>query len=116
MILASSGHSYFFFLMIRRPPRSTLFPYTTLFRSSAEAEPRRLTAACSTRQTESRRRPAAQLPRLAAREPARLRVRSEEHTSELQSRQYLVCRLLLEKKKNACSHITTNKYIHISST
>src|SRR6476620_11885396 len=69
----------FFFLMIRRPPRSTLFPYTTLFRSPAG------------------------LPVVG---PRAMRVfaghagwRSEEHTSELQSRQYLVCRLLLEKKK-----------------
>src|SRR6476620_12405561 len=71
---------FFFFLMIRRPPRSTLFPYTTLFRSNPRAG------------------------RLADRDQAagdeRRRVRSEEHTSELQSRQYLVCRLLLEKKKN----------------
>src|SRR6266436_8228956 len=68
----------FFFLMIRRPPRSTLFPYTTLFRS----KPRPTCArACRLRPT----RPA--------------RCRSEEHTSELQSRLHLVCRLLLEKKK-----------------
>src|SRR5476651_1876710 len=71
---------FFFFLMIRRPPRSTLFPYTTLFRS----RPRRL------------RRSAGR----AARPGPHGRRRSEEHTSELQSRQYLVCRLLLEKKKN----------------
>src|SRR5581483_12382619 len=69
---------FFFFLMIRRPPRSTLFPYTTLFRSPAPCRPRwagrpwPMTCRCR---------------------------RSEEHTSELQSRQYLVCRLLLEKKK-----------------
>src|SRR5438445_7648286 len=71
--------------MIRRPPRSTLFPYTTLFRS-VQPRPRR----------------AAPLHRLAAVRPALdgLVGRSEEHTSELQSRQYLVCRLLLEKKKN----------------
>src|SRR5258707_14181202 len=69
----------FFFLMIRRPPRSTLFPYTTLFRSgSPPSAPR-----CG---------PAPSPP--AGRSPPR----SEEHTSELQSRQYLVCRLLLEKK------------------
>src|SRR6266704_5718951 len=67
---------WFFFLMIRRPPRSTLFPYTTLFRS-----PRRWTA---------RGPPRAWDPRSG---------RSEEHTSELQSRFDLVCRLLLEKKK-----------------
>src|SRR5712675_2690004 len=80
----------FFFLMIRRPPRSTLFPYTTLSRS-----PRR---------PDGRRAPPAEeaLPRPAdppARAGSPLRRRSEEHTSELQSRLHLVCRLLLEKKK-----------------
>src|SRR3712207_6943590 len=82
----------FFFLMIRRPPISTLFPYTTLFRSfsgGAEAV---------------KRSPLRSLVTLARRwddPPRRARgERSEEHTSELQSRQYLVCRLLLEKKKN----------------
>src|SRR5438445_10250360 len=73
--------------MVRRPPRSTLFPYTTLFRSRTTA-PQRLTAgvpAC--------RAPTASRSTFATR-------RSEEHTSELQSRQYLVCRLLLEKKNN----------------
>src|SRR2546429_5974367 len=90
------GHlilSFFFFLMIRRPPRSTLFPYTTLFRS----------------------RPAHQRPGCRRdggpemrRGPEKRRDRSEEHTSELQSRLHLVCRLLLEKKKirrdaNRCS-------------
>src|SRR3989442_4015057 len=72
---------FFFFLMIRRPPRSTLFPYTTLFRS-ATAPP--LWSA-------HRAGPASA--------PGRVRGRSEEHTSELQSRPHLVCRLLLEKKK-----------------
>src|SRR5438309_8392099 len=72
--------SLFFFLMIRRPPRSTLFPYTTLFRSPCAG------AAPPTRP-----------PRLGRRR-ARAR-RSEEHTSELQSQFHLVCRLLLEKKK-----------------
>src|SRR3712207_7923196 len=74
--------------MIRRPPRSTLFPYTTLFRS------------CSTTFPELRRdlhlRGVAPAEQLAV---ERIESRSEEHTSELQSRQYLVCRLLLEKKK-----------------
>src|SRR5476651_2826726 len=70
----------FFFLMIRRPPRSTLFPYTTLFRSSGRSR-------CA-------RAMIAPTPSSAA-----AIARSEEHTSELQSRQYLVCRLLLEKKK-----------------
>src|SRR5215510_15672375 len=67
----------FFFLMIRRPPRSTLFPYTTLFRPRCSRCCRSPTSCCS---------PTAS--------------RSEEHTSELQSRGHLVCRLLLEKKKN----------------
>src|ERR1035437_10521236 len=70
--------SFFFFLMIRRPPRSTLFPYTTLFRSDLV----HFGHAHLVKQTSRVRRD-----------------RSEEHTSELQSRQYLVCRLLLEKKK-----------------
>src|ERR1035437_10797207 len=80
----------FFFLMIRRPPRSTLFPYTTLFRS------RRGTMDQWGRQIHA---------------SASLRPRSEEHTSELQSRQYLVCRLLLEKKK---THYTQIRRAHIS--
>src|SRR2546425_5254582 len=85
--------SFFFFLMIRRPPRSTLFPYTTLFRSHS-LDP-------------GRRDPPGGVPHGAERhplvgEPGRGRdrpQRSEEHTSELQSLAYLVCRLLLEKKK-----------------
>src|SRR3712207_8484389 len=88
----------FFFLMIRRPPRSTLFPYTTLFRS--RQTPRGRAPACR-----GSRRTAAQCAGVSRqrghprrrRAPA-ARPRSEEHTSELQSRQYLVCRLLLEKK------------------
>src|SRR2546430_12469954 len=75
----------FFFLMIRRPPRSTLFPYTTLFRSWA--------VGCSPG-----------IPRCSGELPVpspRWRWRSEEHTSELQSQSNLVCRLLLEKKKNS---------------
>src|SRR6266702_5187211 len=87
-----TSHFFFFFLMIRRPPRSTLFPYTTLFRS----RPRSSTATS---------------PRASSSwTPAR--PRSEEHTSELQSRGQLVCRLLLEKKKDK-SHIVT---IHIKKT
>src|SRR3712207_7884444 len=83
--------------MIRRPPRSTLFPYTTLFRSRP--------AAGHERRPDDGRRGAPEhgctRPALVARQRrrARLLLRSEEHTSELQSRQYLVCRLLLEKKK-----------------
>src|SRR2546425_4676870 len=77
---------FFFFLMIRRPPRSTLFPYTTLFRSSVERPVQNI--ACESRRCASNGWSA----------PSR-RQRSEEHTSELQSLAYLVCRLLLEKKK-----------------
>src|SRR3712207_6938955 len=86
-----------FFLMIRRPPRSTLFPYTTLFRSAhtiVRAASRSLMVASD---------PATPLSRIAISYGApsswMRESRSEEHTSELQSRQYLVCRLLLEKKK-----------------
>src|SRR3712207_7756551 len=97
--------------MIRRPPRSTLFPYTTLFRSFYERQ--------EAAEVRARRAPEARARRLARAEPSVQRTpgdparadrrrdapphhhlpRSEEHTSELQSRQYLVCRLLLEKKK-----------------
>src|SRR5437868_12643211 len=83
-VFAKSGVVSFFFLMIRRPPRSTLFPYTTLFRSSA-GDRHGSGAPC----------------RAAGASPSRIpRLRSEEHTSELQSRFDLVCRLLLEKKNN----------------
>src|SRR2546422_6959461 len=87
--------SFFFFLMIRRPPRSTLFPYTTLFRSDAEffaVVPHRGHPAGS-----SRRRLTQEGDGLL--HGAKRNQRSEEHTSELQSRLHLVCRLLLEKKK-----------------
>src|SRR3712207_8834014 len=95
----------FFFLMIRRPPRSTLFPYTTLFRSRADPgargpmRPDRLHG-----QTVTEHRVVADLvdlarPDVQPRRGLESHDRSEEHTSELQSRQYLVCRLLLEKKK-----------------
>src|SRR3712207_7084755 len=101
--------SVFFFLMIRRPPRSTLFPYTTLFRSGTE-EGREVLEQVDPgdplEDPEHHAGPPAEDPHP---EPggleehlqrAALEERSEEHTSELQSRQYLVCRLLLEKKKN----------------
>src|SRR3712207_7582308 len=96
----------FFFLMIRRPPRSTLFPYTTLFRSvvpqpaplSTEIEP---PCASTIARVIDSPRPVPGIASSFAREERKNRSnRSEEHTSELQSRQYLVCRLLLEKKKN----------------
>src|SRR2546429_6670111 len=89
--------------MIRRPPRSTLFPYTTLFRSPSASGPGLPS-----------RPPASKLPHSLAQEPKRFsspaaapNPRSEEHTSELQSRLHLVCRLLLEKKK---------KFAYISCT
>src|SRR5260221_4969130 len=81
----------FFFLMIRRPPRSTLFPYTTLFRSPRRHGPYLLDGPVRS----GEHRPA---PVLVG-HGARRGVRSEEHTSELQSHSDLVCRLLLEKKK-----------------
>src|SRR5216684_7879292 len=90
-----STSQFFFFLMIRRPPRSTLFPYTTLFRS----EP-----------------PRGKLLRaLTTLEPGERWLRSEEHTSELQSRLHLVCRLLLEKKKQQIRHnnIACKRHIHV---
>src|SRR2546430_12968641 len=77
--------------MIRRPPRSTLFPYTTLFRSAGPAARADRRAPCAGPCRRAARRP----PRSMARGPGR----SEEHTSELQSQSNLVCRLLLEKKK-----------------
>src|SRR2546429_4066594 len=86
----------FFFLMIRRPPRSTLFPYTTLFRSRV-ATPSRWTV-----QAPHWAMPQPNLVPVSpsvSRSTQRSGVRSEEHTSELQSRLHLVCRLLLEKKK-----------------
>src|SRR3712207_8255529 len=84
----------FFFLMIRRPPRSTLFPYTTLFRSRTQF--RTVTFALEPPEADlGLRRRIERFPFVPADEERR----SEEHTSELQSRQYLVCRLLLEKKK-----------------
>src|SRR3712207_7331393 len=87
--------------MIRRPPRSTLFPYTTLFRSSVSLV-RALSAVPDPRRRRGRRHGLQSILLLAVGAvlaAARSYARSEEHTSELQSRQYLVCRLLLEKKK-----------------
>src|SRR5438445_13398735 len=80
-------HGVLFFLMILRPPRSTLFPYTTLFRSADTYDDKYY----------------AKAPYRDPKGPEE--GRSEEHTSELQSRQYLVCRLLLEKKKSNRVHI-----------
>src|SRR6266508_4774086 len=80
-IFSLDSFFFFFFLMIRRPPRSTLFPYTTLFRSHSIV---------------------GRQPELRLLAWLYERVRSEEHTSELQSRGHIVCRLLLEKKKLTC--------------
>src|SRR3989442_8121048 len=88
--------------MIRRPPRSTLFPYTTLFRSLQRRGVDR-DLAIVRRPLVGRQAPPRRdrlLPRVALRRVPPARQRSEEHTSELQSRPHLVCRLLLEKKKN----------------
>src|SRR3712207_7673652 len=91
----------FFFLMIRRPPRSTLFPYTTLFRS-AVMRFRVIAVSQDVYNQWVRQQQTPPGAPGAAGDVARLGPgRSEEHTSELQSRQYLVCRLLLEKKKHA---------------
>src|SRR2546422_5788695 len=104
---------FFFFLMIRRPPRSTLFPYTTLFRSTARSRSsstrRRSEHRCRTRPACGRRRP-------RDGPEARARCRSEEHTSELQSRLHLVCRLLLEKKKNKPYKKTQDQRVEPPST
>src|SRR5438874_9795761 len=96
--------------MIRRPPRSTLFPYTTLFRSGAVVE------VFSSASTQPARvyTDAKGFYAVANLLPGRYFIRSEEHTSELQSRRDLVCRLLLEKKKKKKKHkkinmTTTNK-------
>src|SRR3712207_6876459 len=101
--------------MIRRPPRSTLFPYTTLFRSQGNIAPKPFARWRRAHRDPERRRTDGQRKRRGKRQTgglgrgpgARQRPRSEEHTSELQSRQYLVCRLLLEKKK---------KNIHIAQS
>src|SRR3712207_8107088 len=96
----------FFFVMIRRPPRSTLFPYPTLFRSPRRGRGEAARARADAQQVARGLRDAELLPRLPAHAIGRRRAgpepehRSEEHTSELQSRQYLVCRLLLAKKRS----------------
>src|SRR2546429_7207700 len=84
------AYVFFFFLMIRRPPRSTLFPYTTLFRSALE------NSVAYAKQRKAFGKVIADFAECLS--------RSEEHTSELQSRLHLVCRLLLEKKKNIANY------------
>src|SRR5258707_5955932 len=92
--------------MIRRPPRSTLFPYTTLFRSAGDHRRRRDRRRGDSREAQGADRQGRRLGRAAWRLSGV--PRSEEHTSELQSRQYLVCRLLLEKKNTAISRQDTH--------
>src|SRR3712207_7339719 len=108
-----SYHLLCFFLMIRRPPRSTLFPYTTLFRSKLRwiSSPRSTSYPTASRiaRTISTTAPMYCVG-VCCSQPGkngivRRELRSEEHTSELQSRQYLVCRLLLEKKKISKYHL-----------
>src|SRR2546427_9346855 len=102
---------FFFFLMIRRPPRSTLFPYTTLFRSLGAHVVRRADGKPGLRQASTAGRCHRERHAEIGHE------RSEEHTSELQSQSNLVCRLLLEKKKKKKSQCrttirTTSQMIH----
>src|SRR5438309_6202361 len=113
LVISTLASSYFFFLMNPRPPRSTLFPYTTLFRSRRHAS----------RRSERWRRPV--LGRSIQRqghtgsqhdERAGSGGRSEEHTSELQSQFHLVCRLLLEKKKKKSLHQRTNNHCRTDIT
>src|SRR3712207_8115812 len=105
---------FVFFLMIRRPPRSTLFPYTTLFRSqegdhgalgAVPLDAHRVAGRVKALRADDDR---VEVEAALDGVPAAV-VRSEEHTSELQSRQYLVCRLLLEKKKNRCVYLTRHE-------
>src|SRR2546429_3555810 len=92
--------SFFFFLMIRRPPRSTLFPYTTLFRSLPGVDPKDVKVSLMNNVLTVKGE----------------RTRSEEHTSELQSRLHLVCRLLLEKKKRPETSLRRNARLLILPT
>src|SRR3712207_7662869 len=102
---------FFFFLMIRRPPRSTLFPYTTLFRSTGHREEadridlRGLVVLAAAHSASGVFGTNASVRQRHS--PREIVQRSEEHTSELQSRQYLVCRLLLEKKKKISPKVST---------
>src|SRR3712207_8472134 len=98
--------------MIRRPPRSTLFPYTTLFRSPAHPPAAQLHSGSTSSSTASSDSASSVSSSASSSSYSssiqRSSVRSEEHTSELQSRQYLVCRLLLEKKKNQSNMTSSN--------
>src|SRR5437764_11909736 len=102
---------FFFFLMLLRPPISTLFPYTTLFRSPRARWHHRDNAAISDEPEPCRARHGATSP-----SPPSPAIRSEEHTSELQSPMYLVCRLLLEKKKKRMHYSPTTDDISLTYT
>src|SRR5258707_11839350 len=101
--------------MIRRPPRSTLFPYTTLFRSVHSVEEADLQVDEHHGEGDPRRRDQQASPAVDEVQPGQGKaarswhLRSEEHTSELQSRQYLVCRLLLEKKKKQTTYLCVHR-------
>src|SRR5258705_8370650 len=99
LMRTSTGIVFFFFLMIRRPPRSTLFPYTTLFRSDDYRLSKEDRAALKDRFN------------LDEEEFQEIEARSEEHTSELQSLRHLVCRLLLEKKKELSKEAVDDEYL-----
>src|SRR2546427_4829417 len=105
----------FFFLMIRRPPRSTLFPYTTLFRSpNHRRRPHCLPGKMSRVFHEQRReQPRCHSERAVFASEESSPLRSEEHTSELQSQSNLVCRLLLEKKKKSYETVDPSTIIHM---
>src|SRR2546430_12262326 len=110
----SNTHDSFFFLMIPRPPRSTLFPYTTLFRSGEDlqAESQGRSSSPLPQRGEGRtERPLSQEGTMSREESGKVLVRSEEHTSELQSQSNLVCRLLLEKKNQHLQANTAGSYI-----
>src|SRR3712207_8763330 len=111
VILILDYSMLFFFLMIRRPPRSTLFPYTTLFRSVAELPAEDLARRRLGQLLDDLHRPRVLVGGHALPGEGD---RSEEHTSELQSRQYLVCRLLLEKKKSniTCLNFTNSNFLY----
>src|SRR2546430_13618463 len=104
---SSHSVSFFFFLMIRRPPRSTLFPYTTLFRSIGVVRHAGTIVSAPTGQGAMHlRQPVHVLPQM----------RSEEHTSELQSQSNLVCRLLLEKKKKPINSLSVYQHVTLSDS
>src|SRR5699024_12302948 len=106
--------AFFFFLMIRRPPRSTLFPYTTLFRSKVDFRNTIIIMTSNLGATALRDEKSVGFGAVSVTQNHE--ARSEEHTSELQSRFDLVCRLLLEKKKKVSNrHVTATLQSHINT-